>query len=508
MSGPPVVLPLPTAAGVARRWLRDAGRGVVPAIGIAAFGVIVGLVTAIVLVASERPSFLSGPAEKGFPSWMVGPLAHRLPGLPPSLPALQGDFTRALVILGIAWVVATVCAPRIPAPIVWTAVIAAQVVLLLGPPLSLTDVFNYLHYGRMAATYGTNPYAALPLTVPQDPAFLYSNWHHLTSPYGPLFTLLTEALAPLSLPAAYWAWKVVLLAASIGTLVLVAIAARRLGRSPQAAIVLVGLNPLVLVYGIGGDHNDPLMLLCGVAAVALAIIGREAMVESESGAARWRQIVVGDSESTIRAAAPWWDVGAGAAVVLAAGFKPSAILLAPIVILGCRRRLHALAGAAGAGVFVLAVVGLVYGGHLPSSGIQDGLVNPLSVPNVLAALAGQGAMTAHDRTIAHVVLALATVGATAAVLWRRSWLPGAAGFVMLAGVLTLGWTMPWYVWWVLPFAALARTRVLAVVTVVLTVWLALGAIPQMTNLIHHFGYYPTRSAAGRANHLYTERYLQ
>jgi hypothetical protein len=484
VSGPPVVLPLPTAAGVARRWLRDAGRGVVPAIGIAAFGVIVGLATAIVLVASERPSFLSGPAEKGFPSWMVGPLAHRMPGLPPSLPAQQADLTRALVILGIAWVVATVCARRIPAPIVWTAVVAAQVVLLLGPPLSLTDVFNYLHYGRMAASYGANPYAALPLTVPQDPAYVWSNWHHLPSPYGPLFTLLTEALAPLSVPAAYWVWKAVLLAASIGTLVLVAIAARRLGRSPQAAIVLVGLNPLVLVYGIGGDHNDPLMLLCGVAAVALAIIGRD------------------------EAATPWWDVGAGAAAVLAAGFKPSAILLAPVVILGCRRRLHALAGAAGAGLLVLAVVGLVYGGHLPSSGIQDGLVNPLSVPNVLAALAGQGGMTPHDRTIAHVVLALATVGATAAVLWRRSWLPGAAGFVMLAGVLTLGWTMPWYVWWVLPFAALARTRVLAGVTVVLTVWLALGAIPQMTNLIHHFGYYPTRSAAGRANHLYTERYLK
>ena len=168
----------------------------------------------------------------------------------------------------------------------WGATVATQAVLLLGPPLSLTDVFNYLHYGRMAANYGTNPYAALPLTVPQDPAYRWSNWHHLPSPYGPLFTLLTEALAPLSVPAAYWVWKAVLLAASIGTLVLVAIAARRLGRSPQAAIVLVGLNPLVLVYGIGGDHNEPLMLLCGVAAVALAIIGREGMVDSESGAAR------------------------------------------------------------------------------------------------------------------------------------------------------------------------------------------------------------------------------
>jgi hypothetical protein len=94
------------------------------------------------------------------------------------------------------------------------------------------------------------------------------------------------------------------------------------------------------------------------------------------------------------------------------------------------------------------------------------------------------------------------------VLHRRARLPGAAGLVMLAGVLTLGWTMPWYVWWILPFAALARTRALAGACVVLTAWLALGAIPQMPRLIHDAHFYPTRSAVGRANHDRTERYLR
>jgi alpha-1,6-mannosyltransferase len=480
-----VALPLPRLSGGAvRRWAALPARAAVPALGTAAMGTVVGLAIAIVLVASERPSLLSGPAQRGFPGWMVGPLAHRLSALPDSPPMLQADLTRALAILGIAWLVAVLCAPKVPAAIVWSAVVAAHVTLLLGPPLSLTDVFNYLHYGRMPATYGVNPYAALPLTVRQDPAYHFSNWHHLPSPYGPLFTLLTEGLAPLSLPTAYWAWKGVLLAAALGTLVLVAFTARRLGRSPHAAVALVGLNPLVLVYGIGGAHNEPLVLLCSVAAVSLAIVGWQA------------------------GTAPWWDVGAGACAVLAAGFKPSAALLAPIVVLACRRRLPALGGAGGAGALILAVVGLVYGGHLPATGIQDGLVGPLSVPNVLAALAGQGGLTPHDRVIAHAVLALAAVGATAAVAWRRAWLPGAAGFVMLATVLTLGWTMPWYVWWVLPFAALARTRALAGACVVLTAWLALGAIPQMPKVIHAFGYFPTRTSAGLANHLYTQRYLQ
>jgi alpha-1,6-mannosyltransferase len=479
-----VALELPRLSwGGARRWAGVAARAAVPALGTAAMGAIAGLSTAIVLVAAERPSFLSGPAQRGFPGWMVGPLAHRLPGLPDSQPMLQADLTRALALLGVAWLVAVLCAPRVPAAIVWSAVVATHVALLLGPPLSLTDVFNYLHYGRMPA-YGANPYAALPLTVPQDPAYHFSNWHHLPSPYGPLLTLLTQGLAPLSLATAYWVWKGVVLAAALGTLALVALAARRLGRSPQAAVALVGLNPLVLVYGIGGAHNEPLVLLCGVAAVALAIVGWEART------------------------APWWDVGAGASAVLAAGFKPSAALLASVVILACRRRLPALGGAGGAGALVLAVVALVYGGHLPATGIQDGLVGPLSVPNVLAALAGHGGLTAHDRAVAHGVLVLGAVGATAAVAWRRTWLPGAAGFVMLATVLTLGWTMPWYVWWVLPFAALARTRALAGACVVLTAWLALGAIPQMPRVIHAFGYYPTRTATGLANHLYTQRYLQ
>jgi hypothetical protein len=469
--------------GAARRWARVPARAALPVLGTVAMGAIVGLSTAIVLVAAERPSFLSGPAQRGFPGWMVGPLAHRLPGLPDSPPMLQADLTRALAALGVAWLVAVVCASRVPAAIVWGAVAATHVVLLLGPPLSLTDVFNYLHYGRMPATYGVNPYAALPLTVRQDPAYHFSNWHHLPSPYGPLLTLLTEALAPLPLATAYWAWKAIVLAAALGTLVLVAVAARRLGRSPQAAVALVGLNPLVLVYGVGGAHNEPLVLLCAVAAVALAIVG-------------WK------------ASAPWWDVGAGVCAVLAAGLKPSAALLVPVVVLACRRRLPALGGASGAGALVLAVVAFVYGGHLPATGIQDGLVGPLSVPNVLAALTGHGGLTAGGRAIAHAVLALAALGAIAAVAWRRAWLPGAAGFVMLASVLTLGWTMPWYVWWVLPFAALARTRALAGACVVLTAWLALGAIPQMPRVIHAFGYYPTRTAAGLANHLYTQRYLQ
>jgi hypothetical protein len=463
--------------------LRTAGGVVAGVVGTAAMGTATGLCAVIVLGAAERPSLLSGPAERGFPGWMVGPLAHRFSALPPSPPAMQGDLVRALALLGIVWLVAWLCADHVPAPALWSAAVAAQVLLLLGPPLSLTDLFNYVHYGRMAPLHGLNPYVDLPLAAKHDPSYHYSNWHHLPSPYGPLFTLLTEGLAPLSVPAAYWTLKAVLLGASVGTLALVGTTARRLGRSPHAAVALVAFNPLVLVYGVGGAHNEPLMLLPAVGAVALVVAGR--------GARR-----------------PWCDLAAGACIALATGVKPSVVLLAPLVILGARRRWAALAGAAAAGAAVLLVVDLAFGGHLPATSLQDRLVTPLSVVNVLAVLAGHGGLTASDRTLAHAALAAVTVAAALAVWHRRERLPGAAALVMLATVLTLGWTMPWYVWWVLPFAALARTRAVAVACVVTTAWLALGAIPQMPHLIHSVGFYPTRSSVGRANHVFTEHLLR
>src|SRR6185295_9914231 len=116
----PVALPLPRApADRTRRWAKAGARGGVAALGTAALGVAVGLSVALVLAAAERPSFLSGPAEHGFPSWMVGPFGRLLPGLPDSPPALEADLTRLLVILGIAWLVATICANRLPGVVIW-----------------------------------------------------------------------------------------------------------------------------------------------------------------------------------------------------------------------------------------------------------------------------------------------------------------------------------------------------------------------------------------------------
>src|ERR687885_854563 len=340
----------------------------------------------LVLPSSIRHPVLGSavsPAAAGrdFAPWLVGPLGHRLGSLTPSTVTLRTELVVALGLLAICWLAAAALAPRVRIEWIVAALVLVHVVYALGPPLSLTDLFNYLHYGRMGATYGHNPYAALPLSVPQDPAYRFSNWHHLPSPYGPFFTLVGYALAPLPLHAAYWTWKAIAALASLGSLAIVGLLAARLGRSPQRAIVFAGLNPLVLVYGLGGDHNDGLMLLCALGAVALVVRGR-AM------------------------GSPVWDLAAGALVVAGVAFKLSLLGLVPVVILAARRRHAAAVGAFAMAVVAWDVVHGVFAGKLPATGIQASLVTPLSPPNLAGLLVGAGGATAQVRSAAHVFLVL------------------------------------------------------------------------------------------------------
>ena len=141
-----------------------------------------------------------------------------------------------------------------------------------------------------------------------------------------------------------------------------------------------------------------------------------------------------------------------------------------------------------------------FGGALPAIRVQDRLVNPRSLPNLLGAAVGRGGADATVRTVARDALAALVVLAAAAVARRRRRLAPAVGFVLLAAVLTLSWVMPWYLAWSLPFAALFRPRALAPLAVVACLWLGIAAAPRMPQIVHALGWYPTRSATGHANH--------
>ena len=66
---------------------------------------------------------------------------------------------------------------------------------LLGPPLPLTDLFNYLGYARLGALHHLNPYTHVIAQASHDPVFRFTSWHNLRSPYGPAFTAASYPLA-------------------------------------------------------------------------------------------------------------------------------------------------------------------------------------------------------------------------------------------------------------------------------------------------------------------------
>src|SRR3989475_2975686 len=243
----------------------------------------------VVVVAADRPSLLSPTSHANFfPGWMAGPLGGLWPGLPRDSTTLRWLFTGAIAAMYAAYLLAFAYGSALRARWVIATVAVTHLVFLMAPPLALTDVFNYINYGRMEVVHHLNPYTTIPILEPHgDPSYSLSNWHQLLSPYGPLFTLLTFAVVPLGVAASFWALKVLLAAASLATIALVWRCARLLGRDPVMAIVLVGLNPIVLVWGLGGDHNDSLMLLLIVLGFFLLLRSRSDDAPSRRGPAAW-----------------------------------------------------------------------------------------------------------------------------------------------------------------------------------------------------------------------------
>lgn len=437
----------------------------------------------LVAAAAERPSVLSPPSMHVDAVWLLGPLHGLLPALTSGFARLHYDHDVALALLAVAWLVAWIFADALPQRVVFGAVALCTALFLLSPPQPITDVFNYFGYARMPGL-GLNPYRDLPQAAPHDQLFALSNWHHLQSPYGPLFTYAMRPLAALPLATGFWIWKAIVVGSAIGIVEVVRRLAIALGRSPQRAMVLAGLCPLTLAVGVGAFHNDFPPMLAVVSAALLLVRTQASEGESSAGG---------------RAA-----FAAGLLVVLAAGLKPSFALIVPVLVAAAApHRRAALLGAASGGIAVGLIVLLAFGGALPDVGTQGRLVTVVSGPNLIGLLAGHGGADAAVRSLARVaVLAVAAI-ATVVVFRRPRHGLSAITVVLLASLLLLAWVMPWYLSWILPLAAVGRARIWLPALIVLTIALGAGSSSRAPRLYHSLGYYPTRTATGRANHLLT-----
>jgi hypothetical protein len=509
-------------------------------VAIGALATIVLCAAIVVVFAANRPSLFSATTHTGFfPHWMAGPLGGLLPGLTRSSTALKYIFTGAIVVMYASYLLALRYVPELRARWAIGAVLAAHACLFLAPPLALTDVFNYINYGRMEVVHNLNPYTTIPILEPHgDPSYYLSNWHQLLSPYGPLFTLMTFALVPLGVAGSFWAIKAILAAFSLGTIFLVWKCARILGRDPIAAIVLVGLNPIVLVWGLGGDHNDFLMVFCIVLGLYLLLRAgawvagdqQQAAVDppaSEPARSATRASTTAGEALTSAAQATdlsgwrgsmlgWlWplaplEMGAGMALVTAAAIKASGAILIPVVLAALlrspRRVVQILLGMVVAGVAVAAASLIAFGLHVPDLSTQGKLVTSLSAPNLLGLALGAGGETEGLRTVLSGVLILVVI-CSCVLAWRRRDAITASGWVTVALLLTLGWVLPWYVLWLLPLAALSSSRRLRTTALVLGVYLIVAWSPASGILWNKLHFHPEKTSLGRLHQRYVKELL-
>jgi hypothetical protein len=359
-----------------------------------------------------------------------------------------GGAIAALTLMFVSYAAVVAASGQLSARVVLMAIAGLHALVLLAPPLFSTDVFSYQAYARMGSLYGTNPYLNGPHAIALDPVFPYigAKWAYFASTYGPVFTVFSYLLAPLSIAASVVAYKSIAALASLALVAVVWHCARLRGINPVKAAALVGLNPLLILYGVGGGHNDLLMLLAAVAAIYAILASRERL--------------------------------GGALSMLAIGIKLTAGLLLPFAIAAGgsgrgRGRRRDLALGAGAGLALIAALSFGVFGSSTFSLLST--VSQSQSKGDWKSIPGFIATRLHMATVGQIVGYLLAAGFVALCGWllwrvwrgRTDWIDG-AGWATLAMLVASSSLLPWYVAWLLPLAALGHDRRLIRVAVVMT----------------------------------------
>ncbi len=402
---------------------------------------IAALALVLVPLAAPGPRLVPG-ADAGAPGWLTGPYGGGF-GLAPHA-------YEALLYVAVAlWIAVVALAGGLGRRTL--AAVSGVLILIfaLSPPLLSLDLFSYVSYARLGAEHGLNPYEHAPAAIGADEAAMrVRDFRDAVSVYGPLFTLLSYPPALLGVAAALWTLKALAALSLAAIAAICARLARLRGLDPGRAAAFVALNPLMLVHLAGGGHNDALMMLAAIAAIAAALTARPAL--------------------------------AGAGLVAAVAVKAAAVLYAPFALAGAaageRRRL--LAGLLAAAL-ITAVAGFAIFGPdvLEAAGVaggNQGTISRWSVPATLSRLSG------IDVDAVRAVLALGYAVALAALLaasarggdWVR-----AAGWAALGLLVASAYMAPWYLIWLLPLAAISRDRALLAAAAAMTAFQVVNGVP-------------------------------
>ncbi len=344
--------------------------------------------------------------------------------------------------------------------------------LIAAPPLFSRDVYAYAGQGHLVAS-GVDPYTYGPgVLFDKFGGAVDTVWAFTPAPYGPVWLWLTGRVVALTGNHVV-ASVLMLRLVAVGGLVLIAwglpYLARAHGVPAQRALWLGLANPLVLLHGVGGAHNDTVMvglLVCGLA-------------------------VAGPSTGRL--------VAAAALVTVAALVKlPAAAALAylPIVVPGGWRVRARSAGLVAASAALTALVltsasGLGWGWlrTVDAGSARLSVWSPLTGVGVLAghALDGLGIIETPGLVLRLVLLGgLLAAGLTAVVLLSRASRLGplrALGLTLVTVVALAPVVQPWYLLWGLVLLAAVGGERIPLALAALSVTLCLAVLPNGRSVI-------------------------
>ncbi len=414
----------------------------------------------LILVATAHRWEIVANAMFAFHSGLAWPFAGLASSLPDSHAFMVGGFTTLLLAMSAFYLIALLA----KAPSTRWVVVAlgcAYLLVVLSPVLISKDVYLYLAYAKLGVAHNHNPYVTPPVAL-GGRILHYITWKHQRTPYGPIFTLATYPLGLLSLANALWLIKLATVAAGLGCVALVWKCAQLLDIAPGPAALAVGLNPLFLIYGVAGSHNDLFMMVLVLAGVWLALSARERL--------------------------------GAVATAAAVGVKLAAAPIAPFVLLISVDRRRVFTTAIAVGIALLGLSLLIFGPHIFGITQQADTVGRYSVPRLLASPLGVKPGAACDRHSAKcharalsvassVILAIAILALLAWVLRGGDALT-ASGWAACVLIVTLTSIQPWYFVWVLPLAVLSRSRRLHLAAALLGALLFFTAWPLGHDIFH------------------------
>lgn len=377
-----------------------------------------------------------------------------------------------LVVLAVAFVLLWLVAQRLesasvpPGRVILCGALLFRSTLLPVAPTLSDDVLRYLWDGKVAAA-GENPYALAPdadeLQGLRDDRWRLLPHKAVPTVYPPLavaaFSIAIRFPAPLAV------WKGLAVAADLGLCALLLALCRRLGL-PEARAAWYAWNPLVILEVAAMGHVDALGAACAAAAVFF-VSGpqkRPAIAASWAAGGALAKLVP-------LAAFPMWARQSGRSrLYVAVAFGLTATALLPVV-----------AGGVPSGL-------VTYGVSWEHNGpLFEPLWRALDRAHAAATLKGwlDGLEQAtgfhhaldpvypwiYPQLLAKAVLGLAVLAACAASLAERDPVAGTGrlfGRLLLASATVY----PWYLLWVLPWAALTRK----------VSWLALSALLLLSYL--------------------------